>query len=80
METLGEGDEITENSSVTVKYTATLTTGIEFDKSSDTGSNFNLQNVIPGFAEGISLFKKGETISVLGARRLAGGAELKIFA
>ncbi len=59
VETLGEGDEITENSSVTVKYTATLTTGIEFDKSSDTGSNFNLQNVIPGFAEGISLFKKG---------------------
>ncbi|GGK41765.1 MULTISPECIES: FKBP-type peptidyl-prolyl cis-trans isomerase [Flavobacteriaceae] len=59
VETLGEGTEITENSSVTVKYTATLTNGIEFDKSSDTGSNFYLQNVIPGFAEGISLFKNG---------------------
>lgn len=59
VETLGEGDEITENSNVTVKYTATLTNEIEFDKSSNAGSNFNLQNVIPGFAEGISLFKKG---------------------
>jgi len=59
IDALGEGNQITENSSVTVKYTATLTNGIEFDKSSDTGSNFYLQNVIPGFAEGISLFKKG---------------------
>jgi FKBP-type peptidyl-prolyl cis-trans isomerase len=59
IDSLGEGNVITENSSVTVKYTATLTNGVQFDKSGEAGSHFYLQNVIPGFAEGISLFKKG---------------------
>lgn len=59
VETLGEGNEITENSSVTVKYTATLTNGIEFDKSDDAGNYFYLQNTISGFSEGIALFNEG---------------------
>ncbi|UMB53955.1 FKBP-type peptidyl-prolyl cis-trans isomerase [Lutibacter sp. A64] len=59
VETLGDGNSITENSAVTIKYTGTLTNGTIFDQSSDSGSYFYLQNTIPGFSEGISLFKEG---------------------
>lgn len=75
VDSLGEGNEITQNSFVTVKYTGTLTNGTEFDKSSETGSNFNLQSVIPGFAEGISLFKKGGKGKLIIPPNLAYGAE-----
>ncbi len=59
VDTLGDGNSITENSAVTIKYTGTLTNGTIFDQSSDAGSYFYLQNTIPGFSEGISLFKEG---------------------
>jgi len=59
VDTLGDGNSITENSAVTIKYTGTLTNGTIFDQSSDAGSYFYLQNTISGFAEGVSLFKEG---------------------
>jgi FKBP-type peptidyl-prolyl cis-trans isomerase len=57
VENLGEGSAITENSIVTVKYSGTFINGIEFDSSE--GAQFSLQNVIPGFAEGLQLFNVG---------------------
>jgi len=59
IENPGEGDPITENSLVTVKYRAYFLDGTEFDVSDDDGVLFNLQNVIPGFSEGLTYFKKG---------------------
>jgi len=58
IENEGTGDTITDSSTVTVAYKGYLLNGTEFDASND-GVQFNLQNVIPGFAEGITLFKEG---------------------
>ena len=59
IENPGEGDPIAENSIVTVKYTAYFLDGTEFDASDDDGIQFKLQDVIPGFSEGLTYFKKG---------------------
>ena len=55
----GTGNDITESSIVTVAYKGTFLSGTEFDSSSNIGVQFNLEEVIPGFAEGISYFKEG---------------------
>lgn len=75
VDTIGEGNEITENSAVTIKYTGTLTNGTVFDYSSDTGNYFYLENTIPGFAEGISLFKEGGKGKLIIPPNLAYGSE-----
>lgn len=58
IENQGEGNPITENSIVKVKYNGYLINGVEFD-SSETGVTFIVQDVIPGFAEGLQLFNEG---------------------
>lgn len=55
----GNGAQITKTSSVIVKYKGTFINGVQFDASNSAGAPFNLTNVIPGFAEGLSLFKVG---------------------
>lgn len=55
----GTGDPITETSTVTVAYSGYFLDGTEFDASIESGVQFNLQNLIPGFKEGITYFKEG---------------------
>ncbi|NQX80796.1 MAG: FKBP-type peptidyl-prolyl cis-trans isomerase [Flavobacteriaceae bacterium] len=59
IETEGEGDFPTIDSNVTVKYRGYLLNGIVFDKSGEEGISFDLNRVIPGWIEGIQLFKVG---------------------
>ena len=47
------------SSNVTVAYKGYYTNGKVFDESSDVGISFSLQNVIPGWTEGITYFRKG---------------------
>ncbi|MFD1293511.1 FKBP-type peptidyl-prolyl cis-trans isomerase [Lutibacter holmesii] len=75
IETPGEGDPITINSTVTVIYKGYFTNGVEFDNSNDVGVQFNLSNVIPGFAEGIALFKEGGKGTIFLPPNLAYGSE-----
>jgi FKBP-type peptidyl-prolyl cis-trans isomerase FkpA len=53
------GDQPTAKSNVTVAYRGYFTNGTQFDKSSDTGLSFYLNQVIRGWQEGIPLFKTG---------------------
>jgi FKBP-type peptidyl-prolyl cis-trans isomerase FkpA len=46
-------------STVTVAYTGYFTDGNVFDSSNDAGISFPLQNVIKGWTEGITYFRKG---------------------
>ena len=55
----GDGADISGSSTVTVKYTGTYLNGVQFDASDDAGVQFNLQNVITGFSEGLQLFNEG---------------------
>lgn len=71
----GEGDPITTSSIVTVKYKGYFTNGVEFDNSNDLGVQFDLSNVIPGFAEGVSLFKEGGKGTIFLPPSLAYGSE-----
>lgn len=47
------------NSNVTVAYKGYFTDGEVFDQSGESGISFSLQNVIRGWTEGITYFKKG---------------------
>lgn len=62
--TLGEAPLPTENSTVTVNYKGTLPDGTEFDSSEKSGkpAEFSLQQVIPGFREGLQKVGKGGKI------------------
>jgi len=71
----GTGDPITETSTVTVAYTGYFLDGTEFDSSSENGVQFNLQNVIPGFQEGITHFKEGGKGTLLLPPNLGYGSE-----
>ncbi len=59
IEELGEGAQPNANSTVTVKYKGYFTNGEVFDQSDSNGITFNLQQVIAGWTEGITYFKKG---------------------
>lgn len=54
----GLGASCNSNSTVTVAYKGYLTDGKVFDESEPEGLTFSLQNVIPGWTEGIPLFKE----------------------
>ncbi len=54
----GSGKRPDSNSDVKVKYNGYFTDGKLFDQSTS-GITFNLQSVIPGWTEGIPLFKEG---------------------
>ncbi len=55
----GTDEQPTVNSNVTVAYKGYFTNGSVFDQSSAEGISFNLQQVIKGWAEGITYFKEG---------------------
>ncbi len=55
----GSGNTPEASSQVRVNYTGTFTNGYVFDESPESGAQFNLQGVIPGFSEGIQLMKEG---------------------
>ncbi|MFO7845926.1 MAG: FKBP-type peptidyl-prolyl cis-trans isomerase [Balneolaceae bacterium] len=57
----GDGETPSANADVEVEYTGTFVYGDIFDDSreSDDSVTFNLQGVIPGFAEGLQLMQEG---------------------
>ena len=55
----GSGARPTGSSNVTVAYKGYFLDGNTFDQSSDAGISFGLNQVIPGWTEGIQLFKEG---------------------
>lgn len=59
--TEGKGDSPKASDTVTVHYKGTLISGETFDSSYDRGQpvSFPLQNVIPGWTEGLQLMKPG---------------------
>lgn len=62
-------------SNITVTYTGRLTNGIQFDAAN--GANFLLQNLIPGWKEGIPLIGKGGSIMLYIPPSLAYGTVVK---
>ncbi|MFB9053634.1 FKBP-type peptidyl-prolyl cis-trans isomerase [Formosa undariae] len=56
---MGEGNAITADSDVSVKYKGYFTDGSVFDENTESGVTFNLQGVIEGWQEGIPLFNEG---------------------
>ncbi|MGY8908769.1 MAG: FKBP-type peptidyl-prolyl cis-trans isomerase, partial [Flavobacteriales bacterium] len=55
----GTGANPTSNSNVTVAYKGYFLDGTVFDESDTNGISFNLNQVIPGWTEGITYFKEG---------------------
>jgi FKBP-type peptidyl-prolyl cis-trans isomerase FkpA len=55
----GSGARPTSSSNVTVAYKGYFLDGNTFDQSGDAGISFGLNQVIPGWTEGIQLFKEG---------------------
>lgn len=55
----GTGEQPTATSSVTVAYKGYFPNGFIFDESDANGIAINLQQVIPGWTEGIAYFKEG---------------------
>lgn len=55
----GDGENPTESDNVTVAYKGYFLDGAVFDESNANGVQFNLQNVISGWTEGITYFKEG---------------------
>lgn len=55
----GFGNRPDADDEVTVVYKGQLINGRVFDESPNTGLKFKLRNVIPGWTEGIPLFKEG---------------------
>ena len=55
----GTGSNPTATSNVTVDYKGYFTNGTVFDKSTDAGISFGLNQVIKGWTEGIPYFKPG---------------------
>jgi len=71
----GDGDSPGANSTVTVHYTGTLLDGTVFDSSRDRGEpvSFPLQNVIPGWTEGLQLMQEGDRFKLFLPPELAYG-------
>jgi len=63
----GEGPKPTSTSQVTVHYTGTLLDGKKFDSSRDRGQpiTFGLNQVIPGWTEGLQLMNKGSRYTLI---------------
>lgn len=65
VEALGDGEAVTKTSNVLVKYDGYFLDGTKFDSSGDEGVQIDLNNVIPGFSEGLSYFKEGGKGTIL---------------
>jgi peptidyl-prolyl cis-trans isomerase A (cyclophilin A) len=72
----GEGDAPNATSSVTVHYTGYLLNGNKFDSSVDRGqpATFGLNQVIPGWTEGLQLLKPGGKAKLIIPANLGYGA------
>jgi len=71
----GTGAQPNSNSNVVVNYKGYFTNGKVFDQSSESGIAFNLQQVISGWTEGITYFKKGGEGVLLVPSKLGYGQE-----
>ncbi|TWT75369.1 FKBP-type peptidyl-prolyl cis-trans isomerase [Allorhodopirellula solitaria] len=62
----GSGDKPSPQSFVTVDYVGWLDDGVEFDSSYNRreSTSFNLQNVVPGWTEGLQLVSEGGMIEL----------------
>jgi FKBP-type peptidyl-prolyl cis-trans isomerase FkpA len=74
---LGDGQAPKSNDMVLVNYKGTLINGTEFDNSYTSGTPIwlSLNNVIPGWQEGIKYIKKGGQIKLVIPPQLAYGEE-----
>lgn len=70
---IGTGNQPTSNSNVTTYYKGYLLDGTVFDKSNASGATFNLNQLIPGFSEGMQLLKEGGKATLIIPSRLAYG-------
>ena len=74
----GSGARPNISSNVTVAYKGYFTDGKVFDQSSSDGISFSLQNVIRGWTEGITYFKKdGEGILLIPSNLGYGSSDTK---
>lgn len=73
----GKGATPTDDDTVKVHYTGTLTTGEKFDSSVDRGqpAEFPVKGVIPGWTEALKLMKVGEKAKLFIPPNLAYGAQ-----
>jgi len=71
----GEGKNFSDTDVVKVNYVGRHIDGSEFDKSGDQPTSFNLQQVVPGFAEMIQMMKPGSKVTVVIPGELAYGAQ-----
>lgn len=73
----GKGASPTDDDTVKVHYTGTLTTGEKFDSSVDRGqpAEFPVKGVIPGWTEALKLMKVGEKAKLFIPPNLAYGAQ-----
>jgi FKBP-type peptidyl-prolyl cis-trans isomerase FkpA len=69
----GSGVSPTPTSNVTVAYRGYFTNGNTFDDSSPEGISFNLNQVIPGWTEGLTYFNEGGNGILLIPSRLGYG-------
>ncbi len=69
----GTGVQPTTTSNVTVAYKGYFKDGVVFDESTEQGIAFGLQQVIPGWTEGITYFKEGGSGILLIPSHLAYG-------
>ncbi|MCL5128867.1 MULTISPECIES: FKBP-type peptidyl-prolyl cis-trans isomerase [unclassified Algibacter] len=72
--TQGTGTQPTSADNVTVAYKGYFTNGTVFDESDETGISFNLNQVIPGWTEGITYFNEGGSGMLLIPAHLAYGS------
>jgi len=73
--TQGTGANPNINSTVTVKYDGLLVNGNVFDSSPPSGATFGMSNVIKGWQEGLTYFKKGGKGTLLIPSGLAYGSQ-----
>ncbi len=70
---VGEGGKPNINSNVQVKYKGYFLNGNVFDETKEEAANFNLQNLIPGFQEGLLQFNEGGTGTLIIPSKLGYG-------
>jgi len=69
----GDGKIPNDNSNVKVKYKGYYLDGEVFDETKDKAAEFNLQNVIPGFKEGLTKFNEGGKGTIIMPSKLGYG-------